>query len=147
MYNLSIFSERLKEQMFEFDEDFTAKKFAEKIGVTDATVYGWLNEKKEISLSHAVAVADFFGCNLDYFVGTRPFETVTPRPLPPFYERLREIMREKHISRYHLVKNKILGDSFFTNWANGQKPRLATVCSVAKHLNVSLDYLVGRTDY
>lgn len=147
MYNLSIFSDRIKEQMFEYDESMKSEHLALKLGVTGATVRSWVNREKELSLENAVRLADFFRCNLDYLIGKKPYERVQPRSLPPFYRRLRAVMEEKNVTRSAMTKRKVLVDSFFTNWANGQKPRLSTVCTVADYLNVSLDYLVGRTDY
>lgn len=37
MYNLSIFSDRIKEQMFEYDESMKSEHLALKLGVTGAT--------------------------------------------------------------------------------------------------------------
>ena len=147
MYNLSKLSERLKELMFDHG-NMKSEALAAEIGVMGTSVRNWINGTYEITLANAIKLADYFQCSLDYLTGLREnYETVFPRDLPPFYLRLREVMRELGITRYKIAHSKNFSDSYFTNWASGEQPKLATVCALADYLNVSLDYLVGRTDY
>lgn len=147
MVILSKLSERLKELMF-YHENIKSEYLARDIGVTGATVRGWMNGTHEISLHHAILLADYFTCSLDYLAGrTEQSEKVLPRPLPPFYDNLRKVLKDTKVTRYRITKDTSIKDSFFTNWAKGEKPKLATVCVLADYLNVTLDYLVGRTDY
>lgn len=143
---ISNVSERLTELMF-YHGDMRSEALAREIGVTGVTVRGWMNGSQEISLKHAVAVADFFRCPLDFLTGrTEKFTEVVPRELPPFYPQIRKVMRETGVTRYAVVKNTPLRDSFFTNWAKGDEPRLYTVCTLANYLGVPLDYLIGRAE-
>ncbi|MDE6676897.1 MAG: helix-turn-helix domain-containing protein, partial [Clostridia bacterium] len=85
MYHLSIFSERLKELMFDRN-DMKSEALAKEIGTAGSTVRTWLNATNEISLENAIKVADFFHCSLDFLAGrTETDQTIIPRPLAPFY--------------------------------------------------------------
>ncbi len=68
----------------------------------------------------------------------------TPKPVPNFYGRLREIMGEKGVSRYKLVKDNKIYDSYFSNWKNGANPHILTLIMLADYLDCTIDYLVGR---
>ncbi len=143
---MSKFSERLKELMFDCGQ-IKSEALAKQLKVSGPTVRSWMNEKRDITLANAVKVADFFECSLDYLAGLSEVDhKVTAHPLPPFYENLRKVMAEQGVTRYQIAKN-VVADVFFTKWARGGMPMLYTVCKLAQYLNVSLDYLVGRTDY
>ena len=144
---LSNFPERLKELMFDHDE-IKSEALGAAIGIHGTSVRAWMRGKSMITLPNAIILADFFECSLDYLAGERENdEKIPPRPLPPFYDNLRKIMAEKGITRYALVKDTEIKDVYFTKWAHGALPDLITVIKLAKYLDVSLDYLVGRTDY
>ena len=143
---MSKFSERLKELMFDCGQ-IKSEALAKKLKVSGPTVRSWMNNKRDITLVNAVNVADFFECSLDYLAGLSEVDhKVTARPLPPFYDNLRKVMAEQGVTRYQIAKN-VVADVFFTKWAHGGMPMLYTACKLAQYLNVSLDYLVGRTDY
>jgi len=146
MRNLSKFAERLSEFMEE--REITANQLAKELKISGTSVRKYRRDGSEIALPYAIRIADYFCCNLDYLAGRTEFlETVRPRPLPPFYERLRAVMAELGVSRYRIAKKTSIKDSYFTHWAHGELPRLSSVCAIAKYLDVSLDYLTGRTDY
>ena len=147
MENLSIFPERLKELMFDRGE-MRSEALGAAIGVHGTNVRAWLNGTSLITLENAVKLADLFSCSLDYLVGRKEQdEKVVPRELPPFYEHLRKVMEEKKVTRYQIVHNTEIYDVYFTKWKKGAKPDLVTVIVLADYLEVSLDWLVGRTDY
>ena len=147
MDSLSKLPERLKELMF-YHGEIKSEALAAKIGVYGSSVRAWMNGKSLISLNNAIKLADFFSCSLDYLAGLRDtYEEVKAKPCPEFYERLRNVMIEKNISRYEIVKKTEIPDVYFTKWSRGAVPDLISIIKIAKHLDVSLDYLVGRTDY
>ena len=147
MSNLALFPERLRELMFD-NGQMTAYALAEKIGVHFTTVNLWLRGEGLISLANAVKLADLFSCSLDYLAGISEVDSkVTARPLEPFYTRLRSVMKSCGVTRYRIAKETEFKDVYFTKWSRGGMPMLYTACKLAQYLHVSLDYLVGRTDY
>jgi len=63
---------------------------------------------------------------------------------PPFYARLRQVMEEKGKTRYRITKETKIKDSYFTTWRSGSDPHILSVIEVAKYLDVTIDYLIGR---
>ena len=61
--------------------------------------------------------------------------------------RLKELREERRIYQRELAN--VLGMSFrgYQNYETGQsEPKLATLAAIADYYQVSIDYLVGRTD-
>ena len=143
MENMSIFSERLKELMAE--REIRSETLARETHIAGSSIRSWLRGDSFPTFSSAVKLADFFSCSLAGL--SDKFESVSPRPLPPFYPRLRHIMEEQGVTRFWVTEHTHIKDAFFTNWSHGQLPILPTLSALASCLNVSLDYLVGRTDY
>ena len=146
MEYLSKFPLRLRELMEE--KEWKSEEVSEKLGIAGSAVRAWLRGEKLPSLKNIVLLADLFACSLDFLVGRKEnFEEVAARPLPEFYGRLREIMNERGVNRYALTSSGTVNDSRVTRWAKGESPSLPSLCVLADYLNISLDYLVGRTDY
>ena len=96
-------------------------------------------------LSQLVKLADYFQCSLDFLAGRS--ETVLDylvREMPPFYDSLRAVMKEKGVTRYRLVKDLPIYDGYFTNWKKGKSPNILTLILLADYLDVTIDYMVGR---
>ena len=143
---LSKLPERLEELMEE--RELRSETLAKEAGIAGSSIRSWLRGTSVPSFESAVKLADFFGCSLDFLAGrSEDCGNIAPKPLPPFYPRLRAIMAEAGMTRFRIAKETQIKDAFFTNWARGEKPLLVTLCALADYLNVSIDYLVGRTEY
>ena len=147
MDNLSKLPERLLFLMQDHG-NIKSEALGKSINVSGSSIRCLLSGKTLPSLTMAVKLADFFECSLDFLAGKVDIDKkIIPRPLPSFYDNLRKVMKERNISRYFLThKTPDIWDSHFSKWANGSVPDFLTVIKLAKHLDVSLDYLVGRTD-
>lgn len=141
---LTIFSERLKELMYE-QGITTDQSLSQHLGISDETVRLWKNGRRYISLSQLIKLADYLNCSIDYLTGRS--ETIldfTPNKCHFFYDRLRFVMSEKKVSRYELVKNTRIYDSYFSNWKKGADIHILTLVLLADYLDCSIDYLIGR---
>lgn len=141
---LTIFSERLKELMYE-QGITTDQSLSQHLGISDETVRLWKNGRRYISLSQLIKLADYLNCSIDYLTGRS--ETIldfTPNKCHSFYDRLRFVMSEKKVSRYELVKNTRIYDSYFSNWKKGADIHILTLVLLADYLDCSIDYLIGR---
>ncbi len=64
-----------------------------------------------------------------------------------FSERLRNIRREHEITQVELGKKLGYGYTAIANYESGRnEPSHADLCRIADYLDVSIDYLLGRTD-
>lgn len=61
-------------------------------------------------------------------------------------ERIMSIANKMELSKNKLLMNAHLGKSFFDNMKKGRVPSVDKIHIIADYLNVSVDYLLGRTD-
>lgn len=143
--NSDTFGERLRELLF--DRGISVSTLAHVLHFSESTIRSWRNNTQSIFLSNSIILADYFQCSLDFLFCKIEFDTVTEfKPCPPFYSRLRQVLKEKKISRYRICKDTKIKDSYFTEWSNGADPNILSVIELANYLDCSLDYLVGRSD-
>lgn len=65
----------------------------------------------------------------------------------PFAERLREARNQKHIKQREMAEHLQIGLRSYQNYEGGQRePDFKTLVALADLLDVSADYLLGRTD-
>lgn len=64
-----------------------------------------------------------------------------------FNEILKKLMTEKNISNYRLAKEIGVSNSTIANWLNGvSRPNDEKLQKLADYFDVSVDYLIGRTN-
>ncbi len=65
-----------------------------------------------------------------------------------FGERLKELRTEKHLKQTDIAKALNVSGNTVHAWeADKQEPSMATLLKLSEILDVSLDYLLGKTDY
>lgn len=59
-----------------------------------------------------------------------------------------QIMQERNISAYKLAKKTGISESLFSKWKKSPTSEIASsnLAKIADYLDVSIDYLLGRTD-
>ena len=63
-------------------------------------------------------------------------------------ERIQKLLSQNNISVYKLSKEIGLNKTFLTNWTSGKaKPSADALYKIADYFNVSVDYLLGRTEH
>lgn len=140
---MSNFKERLNDLMVE--EQIKSDQLGKAIGVSGQTIRAWCDDSQSILLSNIIKLADYFHCSIDYLIGISDSTTeYTAKQYPPFYDRLRKVMEEKGKTRYRMTKESKIKDSYFTTWKSGSDPHILSVIEVAKYLDVTIDYLIGR---
>ncbi len=145
IYNSYMISKRLKELIQE--ENIKIKVLVERLNITNPTkIYDWLNGRNQPNLVNLVKLADYFHCSIEYLIGRTDDNSVTEfKVCPPFDERLRAVMKERNVTQYRLILDKIVNPSHFTRWMKEKyNPELSSLIKLADYLNVSIDYLIGR---
>ena len=62
-------------------------------------------------------------------------------------KRIRELRIERGLSHAELAETLNLNETLITNWENGgQAPRIKNLILLADYFDVTIDYLIGRTD-
>ena len=63
-----------------------------------------------------------------------------------FWNRFYELCIENNTKPNPVCKELGFSTATATHWKKGQLPGLASLDKIAKHFNVSVDYLLGKTD-
>lgn len=63
-----------------------------------------------------------------------------------FYERLKLLCEEKGIKLTNLIQELGMSSGNMNKWKNGVVPKGNTLSKLADYFNVSVDYLIGKTD-
>ena len=65
-----------------------------------------------------------------------------------FLDRLLKLINETKITKNKLLTDLSLSKNSFVDWSNrGTVPNGDVLSKIADYLNISVDYLLGRTDY
>ncbi len=102
------------------------------------------------NVKNAVVLANFMNCSVSYLMGldedpkqTSFKPTYDISLFPTRYDRL---LDEQKISHYKICKEKYLNYSSHYAWKQGAIPAMSSLLIIAEYLDVSIDYLIGRSD-
>ena len=146
MVILSNFSDRLKEQMIL--RDLNAPALADVIGVSRATVAGFLRGAHFPSSKAFFALLEYFNCSADYLLGLIDFppdNVVYHKPMEKFGEHLRFLLIKHKISQFRLVKDLPVSGNLVYRWLNDLAfPSVESMIKLAAFFEMSVDMLIGR---
>ena len=147
MTNYVEFQNRINE-LIVFDENEKVKTCKE-IGVnaraiTLAKEYGIIPSSRSL-----IKIADYFNTSISFLLGyTEDDEYVPPKTKSSFAERLKLLIENDKHTPYKLAQMWHLDKSCITNWLQGKFiPNISTLEIISDYFDVSIDYLLGRTDY
>lgn len=129
-----------------FENRLNATSLAEKIGCGTATVYRYLNAVKMPSLEMVVRIADYFNVSVDFLLGLES-ENYTKSFLkrPTFSESFCRLLKECSVSQYYIEKKTGISHSVAGYWKSGKTtPSVESVVKLAKALNRTVDFVIGR---
>lgn len=130
-------------------EKYGARELASKCDVNVSAIYKWKRADSCPGFRNLVLLADEFGCSLDCLIGRTPIENdygFTPKTITkPFCDNLNEILKEKGITEYRLVKIMGVSRTKISSWRKGKSlPDAKGLYDLAEVLDVSADSLAGR---
>lgn len=140
------FQERLL-ALIDEEEDPRKNVFIKNVGLTQdviirATIYAIVPSVKSL-----IKIADYFDVSLSYLLGKTDTNDFYKSENPTtFHIRLRELSAGKKYG--HIARTMPFSRNLFYDWLReGTLPCLDYLEPLAKYFNVSMDYLLGRTDY
>ncbi|MCM1305982.1 MAG: helix-turn-helix domain-containing protein [Bacteroides sp.] len=144
---LSNFVYTLKELLIE--NDLKQSELSEKLGLGSSTISRYLLEKQTPDIEVAVKIADYFDCSVDYLLGFEDnYKDKTYHEYPPFSKQFLYLLDRFKISRYKLQKLTEISKSTMYYWQKGKnKPTMDNVIKLAKALDCSIDFVLGRIDF
>ena len=139
---------KLQKRLQEFfrDEELTQIKLAKLTGISQSNISDYINLGVEPKYEKFILLLNVMNCSADYALGLIDIDTdeTFHEPLP-FGARLREILKQKGISQEKLKRELPVSSSLIYKWLSGKSnPYPTTLIRLAKYLDVSVDYLLGR---
>lgn len=143
-------SSKFKNRLNELAEDCEVNKSAlpDLIGVDYRSLSNALNYGIVPTPRILVRIADYFNIPIKYLLGNTDDDYfVKADPKSNFNSRLEQLCGEKKITYYKLSKDLHFDNSYITRWIkNNYLPSLELLELISDYFNVSIDYLLGRTD-
>ena len=147
----NLFSLKMKRRLNEitFDSDLTKEEFAKQAGIgkktlSYATVYGIVP-----SVPTLIKIADFAERSIPYILGETDDESFYPSVKnETFHTRLAALAEENNVKFSQISAKTSFAKNSIYEW-NRRKclPTLGYLYELADYFGVSVDYLLGRTDY
>lgn len=142
---MSKFHERLAGLIIE--SETSVQELSEKYGFSLSALYKWLRGVCYPSFDNLVLLADNFGCSADYLLGLKDDEVeyTANEQRQPFDVLFSDLLKEKNVSEYRLVKQTGLARSKVDECRKAASlPSVESLVLVAKFFDVTVDRLVGR---
>ncbi len=140
---LSNFGETFSELIF--DNKTTPEKLAQAIGIDRSVIYRYLRKQCLPSLSNVAAVADYFGCSVDFLLGLTDNGDKVYSASGNFAQRFRQLLENKNLTRYAFCKSNSFAEQSVDDWYHGKRmPNVQNAILIAKFFDCSLDFLLGR---
>lgn len=144
-------SEKFKGRLKELIEDSELKRVdvAVKSGVdnhtlSNAFVYGIVPSSGSL-----IKLADFFNVSIGYLLGrTDENDFYKSEQNESFYDRFEKLCSEKSVSHYRVSTTCGFDNSNISRWFSKRYlPEPEILDAICEFFGVSIDYLLGRTDY
>lgn len=139
------FQEQLAVLMAE--DGLTQSALAKAMNTSGSKLSLYLSGKSTPTYKFFVALAEYFNCSADFLAGLTdyPQRNITYKPVQPFGERLRRILKDRKISQYSFISDTKISWSIFYNWLIGKTlPSIDNLIKLSNYLGVTIDYLLGR---
>lgn len=130
-------------------EGQSKSKNADLIGISNTTYSNAYNYGIIPKTSTLIRIANYFNISIEFIIGNTDDEQFEKSQHPVlFKERLMQLQKEKNISTvYELAKIVHIHRNNIAQWNKlNCIPLIDDIIIVADYFDVSIDYLLGRTD-
>lgn len=143
MSSKNIFGKRIFE--LRKSAGMTQKQLGESVGLSMQAINDIEKGRRETTITKAILIAKLFNTTVEYLCGstddqTRPVEEFSDVPFT-FAERLKELQYDRKVTWEEIAD--VLESASQNNSSN---MNVIPLIALADYFNVSLDYLVGRSD-
>lgn len=144
-------SPEFQARLFELIDEIDCPKnaFAQKVHVSEAVISRALIYGIVPSLKILVRIADALNVSLPYLLGESDDAAFYPaEPPTDFHVRLDILTKERNVKYAQIAHTMPFSKNFFYEWQRTKTlPSLDYLRALADYFGVSVDYLLGRTDY
>lgn len=143
-----LFKNRLLEIMDENDCKNNNRKFAALVGlstpvISRATIYGIVPSVRPL-----IKMADTLECSIPYLLGeVDANDFFMAEPQTTFHLRLEELINEYKVNYGQISQQMQFPRTYFYEWQKERTlPSLDYLNDIAEYFDVSIDFLLGRTN-
>jgi putative phage repressor len=142
----SVFQERLSELVT--DSEYNKSDLPSLIGISKDILIRAVNIGMFPSTKSLCKIADYFSVSLDYLMGITDNDSyIKAEESQTFRQRIKELKKEKGVSYCKIANTLGFARSLFNSWNTyNYIPSLELIYMLAQYFNVTIDYLLGRTD-
>ncbi len=141
-----------KERFIELADELDVSSHTEKskvIGISNTTYFNIYNYGVIPTTTSLMRIADYFNISIDYLIGNTDIDSFIKSNEPiSFWERLNSLRTESNIPTIYKLADSIhIHRNNIAQWKKQSSiPLIDDVELIADYFNVSIDYLLGRTD-
>lgn len=142
--------EKFRKNFIELTDELNCKKsqIHKILGIdydTCKKIYDYGKVPRTTSL---IRIANGLEVSIEYLIGKTKETYYEPSENPSdFWQRYNYLKDKFNLTDYEVAAKLHINSSYTTKWNNGRMPSLDYLITLCEIFNVSLDYLLGRTDY
>lgn len=151
---MATFAERLRQLRAE--RGISTPKLAEELGIAKSTISQYENNKRSPDGYILAKLAEYFNVSVEYLLGKTDIpdriteantDSAHSKELEKFKTRIKELRQKNNLTQKELGEKLGLTESTVSLYEAGKrKPDPSTLVKLANIFDVSIDYLLGRTD-
>lgn len=140
------FQKRFKSLLEE--SDYSRSEIAKLIPLSQSTLSNALTYGIIPSTKTLIKIADFFDISINVLLGKTDIEDFYKSSSPAsFLSRFESLCSEKEVTHYKVAADCLFDKSNISRWiSKGFLPELEILELLCDYFNVSIDYLLGRTE-
>ncbi len=139
------FIEVLKELMLENEVDL--KELAKQTDMNLGSLYYYFKHNSLPDLNCAKKISQYFGCSLDYLFGLSENKNIGTIPNRTFIENYEFLLKQHKTNNYKVCNDLGINRNSIYNWKKNKIPKTYNLIAIAEYFDVSVDYLLGRSEY
>ena len=130
------------------ESDYSRSEIAKLIPLSQSTLSNALTYGIIPSTKTLVKIADFFDISISFLLGKTDTEDFYKSSSPAsFLSRFESLCSEKEVTHYKVAADCLFDKSNISRWiSKGFLPELEILELLCDYFNVSIDYLLGRTE-
>ena len=130
------------------ESDYSRSEIAKLIPLSQSTLSNALTYGIIPSTKTLVKIADFFDISISFLLGKTDTEDFYKNSSPAsFLSRFENLCSEKEVTHYKVAADCLFDKSNISRWiSKGFLPELEILELLCDYFNVSIDYLLGRTE-
>lgn len=131
------------------ESDYSRSELVKLIPISQSTLSNALTYGIMPSVKTLIKIADFFELSINYLLGkTNEVDFCKSSSVTTFYQRFESLCSEKEVTHYKVATDCLFDKSSISKWfSKNFLPELEIIELLCDYFNVSIDYILGRSDF